>query len=329
MKIIAPKKPSELFFKAGIFGIFFLIVLIFFVIASKNVKSVDTGAKILNGVTRYKGFSEKEKDNLKLKNAGFWQYSSDISPTINVSDRIELKTNGIFWQVTLYTIGLPSGNSTRFTHIITGYMNPFCKLAANNTDSILCDVHTIKQAFIMGKDTCYAPSDVDTTWNVIANGKRFGIGDRNYAPYDTAHGALFRFFPEGVLSIVDKIALLQSPHGNGFITYAKKAIISDMGTVKVDALTGDAVQKIVDAYYRIFIETIASGAPQIGPGKSKAVKIEFDVASNGKTSNGLVGGSALDNKKLGPAFLAEVNSWVFPSFKQSEPVLHIQREFWF
>lgn len=329
MKPMTPKKPSDLFIKAGIFGIFFLIVLIFFMIASKNVKSVETGSKILNGVTRYKGFSEKEKDGLKLRNAGFWQYASDSASTINVSDRIELKTNGIFWQVTQYTINLPSGRSTRFMHVITGYMNPFCMLAANNKDSILCDVHTIKQSIIMGKDTCYAPSNVDTTWCVVANGERFGIGDRNYARYDTAGAALFRFFPEGALNIVDKITLLQSPPGSGFISFAKKAIISDMELVKVDVLTKDAIQKIVDAYYRDFIETIVSGAPQDAAAKNKAVKIEFDVASNGKTSNARVDASALNNKKLEPAVLAEVNSWVFPSVKQPSAALHIQREFWF
>jgi hypothetical protein len=361
MKIITPKKPSDLFIKAGIFGVFFLIVLIFFLIASKNVKSVDTGSKILNGVTRYKGFSEKEKDALRLRNAGFWQYASDISATISVSDRIELKTNGIFWQVTQYAIGLPSGNSTRFMHVITGYLNPFCKLAENNRDSILCDVHTINQTFIMGHDTCYGASNSDTTWNVTANGKRFELGNRAYAAYDTAGGALFRFFPSGVLDIIDKprsrkayvvgdktvyvakneaktpsagnssqtFDFRQCPESSTFESFVRKAVISDMGAIKVDALTVDAVQKIVDAYYRIFIEAIATGARRTVPGESKVVKIEFDVLSNGKPSGARVDGSAPDNKKLEPALLAEVNSWVFPSVKQSAPALHVRREFWF
>ena len=170
---------------------------------------------------------------------------------------------------------------------------------------------------------------MDTTWCIVANGERFGIGERKYARYDTAGGALFRFFPEGALNIVDKITLSPSPIGSCFIFFAKKAIISDMGLVKVDSLTKDAIQKIVDAYYRVFIETIVTGAPRDSAAKDKVVKIEFDVASNGKTSNTRVDAAALNNKKLEPALLAEINSWVFPVVKQSAPALHVKREFWF
>lgn len=361
MQLFKPKKPSDLFIRAGMFGIFFLIVLIFFFIASKNVKSVETGAKILNGVTRYKGFSDKEKEGLKSRNAGFWQYESDTSGTINVSDRIELKTNGIFWQVTQYAIGLPSGNSTRFMHIITGYMNPFCKLAANNRDSIICDVHTIKQAFIMGKDTCYGTGNTDTTWDLMANGKRFELGNRAYTAYDTTGPALAQFFPAGALDIIDKprgrkayklgnktIYVVknkaqtpdasksmetfddcQCPASSSFESFARKAIASDMSTVKVDTLTAEAVQKTIDAYYRVFIETAMKSASHSRTGKPGNAKVVFDIARDGKVSNAAVVKLSEKDKKLEQTILSDITGWTFPQWKSGEASLHIEREFWF
>ena len=171
------KKPSELFGRAAVFGIFFIIVLILFMTSSKNEKSIDAGSQLLNGMAKYKGFEDKRKDDLKLRNAGFWQYASDTNTTnsmLYVTDRFELKPNGIFWQVTDYAIGLPSRKSTRFMHIVNGYMNPFAKTGVG-LDSIVCDVHFIQHAYIMGKDTCFGPGNTDTTWMVVAAGKRFEL----------------------------------------------------------------------------------------------------------------------------------------------------------
>lgn len=358
MKIISPKKPSDMYGKAVIFGIFFIIVLIFFIIASKNVKSVETGSKILNGVTRYKGFSEKEKEALKLRNAGFWQFVSDTSSSISVSDRIELKTNGIFWRVTIYAIALPSGNSTRLMHVSTGYLNPFCILSVSNKDSMICDVRIIKQTFLLGKDTCYAPSNIDTTWYLSANGKRFDFDNRVYTAYDTSGPALLQFFPAGALDIIDKSRDRRAYQvGNKTVFLAKseakrpksmetfdlcqcepsisleslslKAVASDMSTIKVDTLTKDAVQKTIDAYYRIFIETIMKKASHSFPGEPGNTKVVFDITPDGKVSNTAVVKLSVQDKKIEQAILSNITAWRFPEWKSGGASLHIEREFWF
>jgi hypothetical protein len=329
MKLVDPKKPVEMFIKAGIFGVFFLIVLIFFMIASKNVKSVETGSKILNGVTKYKGFSEKEKENLKSRNAGFWQYDSDSGAAISVSDRFELKTNGIFWEVARYGIGLPSGKTSEVMYVTTGYMNPFTQLAPNNTDSILCDVHIIKQAFVLGADTCYAPSGVDTTWVVVADGRRFGLAGRAYALYDTTGPALHAFFGGAALDLVDKITLRQCSAGGPLTFYLKKAITADMASVKLQTLTIDNVQKIIDAYYRRFLEALVAGAFQGGPAKKDHITAAFSVGPNGKAFNARVEKISSGDERLKSLIASEINSWVFPAVKNSAPAFHIEREFWF
>jgi hypothetical protein len=329
MKIINPKKPVEMFIKAGLFCVFFLIVLVFFMIASKNVKSVDPGSSILNGVTRYKGFGEKEKEDLKARNAGFWQFDSDTGGAMNVSDRFELKTNGIFWEVTRCQVGLPSGKTAMVMHVITGYMNPFTMLASNNKDSILCDVHTIKQAYIMGADTCYAPSGEDTTWVVVADGRRLSVMGRAYCGYDTSGQALHTFFPEGALAVVDKIALMQCPGGGSFAFYLKKAITSDMASVKVQSLTIDNIQKILDAYYRYFIESIVAGSFQGAKTKNNHLTVAFDVGSDGKAGNARVKKISASDARLERLIVAEINSWIFPGQGKAAATAHIEREFWF
>lgn len=360
MKLVNPKKPVEMFIKAGIFGVFFLIVLIFFMIASKNVKSVETGSKILNGVTRYKGFSEKEKDDLKLRNAGFWEYESETAASIRVVDRIELKSNGIFWRIFRYSIDLPSGDSTRFIHISTGYLNPFCKLGAHNTDSIICDVRTIKQSYIMGKDTCYGAANIDTTWNLVANGKRFELGRRIYSAYDTTGPGLIKFFPAGALDIVDKhknkaymvgnktvflvknqaqaiaaaksketFDFCQCPAVCSFESFAQKAIASDMSTVKVDSLTTEAAQKTIDAYYRVFIEATMKNGANSSAGESGNAKVIFDIDRNGKVTNAAVVKLSKKDNKLEHAILSDIMAWTFPQCQTSKALLHIEREFWF
>jgi len=325
------KKPSELFGRAGLFGIFFIIVLIFFITTSKREKSINDGALLLNGMAKYTSFEEKQKDSLKLKNAGFWYYASDTNAADQVlyqTDRFELKTNGIFWQVTECTIGLPSKKTTRFMHIVTGYLNPFAK-AGSTPDSIVCDVHIIRHAFIMGNDTCYGPSNFDTTWLVVANGKRFELDGKVFASYDTSGPALYNFFPKGALKVVDKVNIFQCPRSGGFFTFFRNAVARDMSTVRVDTLTADGIQKIIDAYYRILLEQSMKNALKAEKVKSGSVKVTFDVTGQGTVINCAIAALSIHRDNLNRQILTEIGSWTFPQVKSGTAPQHISREFWF
>jgi hypothetical protein len=322
------KKPSELFARAALFGIFFVIVLIFFIITAKNEKTGGPDKLFMNGMAKYTGFKETQKDELKARNGGFWQYASDTNAAnsiIYVTDRFELKTNGIFWQVTEYTLGLPSKKSIRYLHLVNGYMNPFA-MAGNNLDSIVCDVHIIQQAYIMGNDTCYGPGNTDTTMVVVANGKRFEFENRVYAPYDTSGPALYCFFPKGILDIVNKITLYQCSKRSDFISFAKNAVASDMGLVKVDSLTDNDVSRIIDAYYRGFLENLLSGKSTDGRGK---LKVSFDVAWEGKVTSLRIIENSRQFNELRKQIESDINSWTFPQLKVKGRSIHIEREFWF
>jgi hypothetical protein len=327
------KKPSELFARAVIFSIFFFIVLIFFIMASKHVKSDDPQLQLMNGMAKYTSFDEKKKTELKARNAGFWQFASDTNATnsmISMTDRFELKPNGIFWQVTEYTIGLPSNKSTRFLHIANGYLNPFAKVDTS-FDRIVCDMHTIRQAFIMGHDTCYGASNTDTTWEVVANGKRFELGSRVYDSYDTSGPALYAFFPKGAIDIVDKITIYQCTKATGFMAFAKSAIAADMVTVTVEKLTQDAVQKIIDAYYKFFLDNTVKASREYTNGKKGAgqIKASFDVTWEGKVVEVKILSLSKKYEKIRQSIVANIGSWTFPRLKASASSIHIERDFWF
>jgi hypothetical protein len=327
------KKPSDLFARAGVFSICFFIVMIFFITISKHVKSDDPQMQLMNGMAKYTSFDEKKKEQLKARNAGFWQYASDTNATnsmIYMTDRFELKPNGIFWQVTEYTLGLPSNKSTRFLHIVNGYLNPFAK-TDTSFDRIVCDMHIIRQASVMGNDTCYGASGTDTTWEVVANGKRFECENRVYASYDTSGQALYAFFPKGALDIIDKITIYQCAKATGFLAFAKNAIAADMVTVIVEKLTQDAVQKIIDAYYRFFLENTVKTSLEYNKGKKGTgqIKASFDITWEGKVADVKILSLSRKFENIRQSIISNIGSWTFPRLKVSAPSIHIERDFWF
>jgi hypothetical protein len=324
------RKPSELFARAGVSAFFFIIVGIFFIMTSKHEKSDDPKAQLMNGMAKYTSFDDKKKEALKARNAGFWQYASDTNSDnsmIYFTDRFELKPNGIFWQVKEYTIGLPSRKTARFMHIVNGYMNPFA-MADKSLDSIVCDVRIIRQAFVMGNDTCYGPSNTDTTWQVAANGKKFGLNGHAYAPYDTSGPALFAFFPKGALEIVDKITIYQCSKAASFAGYAKTVIAADMVTVKVEKLAPDAIQKIIDAYYRFFLEATILSSLEIGQKPHGRVKVSFNVTWEGKVVDVKIADCSKPFEKCKPAMISNIGSWTFPQLTAAAAPVRIEREFW-
>jgi hypothetical protein len=327
------KKPSELFGRAVAFTLMFFIVMIFFIMSSKHEKTGDPQFQIMKGMAKYTEFDDKKKDELKARNGGFWQFASDTNTDNSLfymTDRFELKTNGIFWQVTEYTIGLPSKKTARFLKITHGYLNPFAK-EGKSLDTLICDVHIINQAYIMGADTCYGQSNTDTTLAVVADGKRFELEGRIYAPYDTAGPALYAFFPKEALNVVDKLSIPQCPKSIEFQTFAKNAVAADMAEVTVDTLSPDAVQKIIDAYYRYFLDNRIKTSTSWGErAEAKGnLKVSFDITWDGKVKDVKIVALSKQYEKIRQVLMKDIGAWTFPRKRSAAPVFSIEREFWF
>jgi hypothetical protein len=284
---------------------------------------------------------------IKKKNAGFW-YCNDVRgkqmPFLSVSDRIELKDNGIFWRVRHDMIHLPSGDSIDFSAITNGYMQPFYK-SKTHADSIVCQVHFIGQVMIAGNDTCYIEHtrmsddpkksvmpDIlrtpqrqagevasDTAWDIVADGKRFGFDGRDYSAFDTAGPALYSFFPKGATKLVGKISVVQCSNEMYLEMFAKQAIVKDFAAMSVQERTQQEILNDIDTYYKVmFAENLAKTVTRYGKG---TVTLSFSVTTQGAVTDPKVVAAKPMNMKLDSELKKELRTWRFPHCaKQATPL---------
>jgi hypothetical protein len=291
-------------------------------------------------------FNEEVKDSVKKKISGFWYCTNAACPSVpflKISDRMELKDNGIFWQVKRSMISLPSGDSAVFLSVITGYMNPYSRVKTCS-DSIACQVHFIAQVTASGSDTCYEeilhPSQdsiksvmpqllrtrqnqgeaaVDTVWDIVANGKRFEFEGRSYSSYDTSGQALSSFFPPGALKLVGKISLNKCRSGMSLESFAKQVLSADFGAISVTSRTQADILKIVETYYKaMFAENLAKRVAVYARGNAT---LSFSVISQGTVIDPEVEKAKPWNLRVNRELKKELSTWVFPKCtSQTAPV---------
>ena len=338
------------FRKALFLSLVFILVLIFanalikFASSPNRFMAIGSGQKNSNVSL----FNEEEKEPVKKKIAGFWYCTNSITPQIpflKISDRIELKDNGIFWRFKRNVIVLPSKDSALFFTVMTGYMSPFSR-SKTCSDSLTFQIHFIAQVDGAGKDTCYDeiihPSEdsnksaipqilrtpkkagegeaaVDTAWDIFANGKRFEFEGRPYEAYDTAGNALASFFPAGALKIIENIALVKCNSGKSLESFAKKSLVADFASLSVPGRTSKDILSAVDTYYKgMFAINLSRRVTVFAKG---TVIMSFFVTSQGKVLNPTVDSAKPWNMKLNKALKSEVLTWAFPQCaKQAEPM---------
>lgn len=195
-----------------------LIAVIFIIIKMLNhnfdkIDMDDYKSKMKN----YKNllpFEEKQKDSVSALVAGFWVNDKPADKTNpGISDRIEMKENGIVWRTLTYKYPADSADTSTFIRAYTAWVPPFAT-NINNTKLITFDVHIIRQTFA-GIDTCYANPNPDTTWEItlLPNGN-ISTGGSEYTKFDTTD--LQHFFPEGAVAMVDAVTVNSCV--NGYLT---------------------------------------------------------------------------------------------------------------
>ena len=299
------------------------------------------GQEVPDGVP----FSEGEATSVKKKIAGFWQSVAAVDssvPFVRVTDKFELKPNGIYWRVKYSVLTLPSGDTTSYLMASTGFMNPYYR-SETSPESISCQVHFIGQAVAFGGDTCYAefsrpdPSQsifpelqggkpkpgegvvVDTIWHLVADGKRFEIENKKYSAYDTAGKALFTFFPKGSTDIVNRISLRKCGGELSPEVLVKRALAADLANTTVGARSQQDVLAIVNRYYKVlFAQNLAR---RITVFKKGSVTLSFAVTSEGTLIGPKIVKAKPMNMKLDAGLKKELLTWVFPVCKtQTGPV---------
>jgi hypothetical protein len=192
------------FSKALILGVILIIALLFYKrISEKGLpqnlfsmleqESVDPKAYTL--------FAEEQKDSVNRAIAGFWTFNTTASDSqiLNISDRIELKDNGIIWRTREF--GLAASADTIKTLLVSyAYIRPF-SFFKDNSKKLVCEARIIREALITGSDTCFSPGNVDEVWILTAGKDIFELDGRKYVSYGNADLTLF--FPEKALDIID------------------------------------------------------------------------------------------------------------------------------
>jgi hypothetical protein len=353
---IMPKSDAQKSYQKALYlAIAFVVVL---VIANSLVKVVSHS---MNSLKANSGpanpnivvFDEKDKDPIKKRIAGFWRCGGAKSPAfpfLRVSDRIELKDNGIFWRVKHTTIVLPSGDSAAFSMVMTGYANPYSK-SRSDSDSMSFQVHFIGQVLISGKDTCYVEHArmsndpkksvmpdilrtpqrqqdegvVDTVWDIVANGEVFDFEGISYSKYDTAGPGLGSFFPAGATKLVGRISVPECSNSLSLENVTKQALTGSFAALSVPSRTQEDVHKAVSTYYqKMFAQDLARRVTVYGTG---SVTMSFAVNSRGNVTDPKIIEEKPLNMKLSADLKNELSTWIFPSCTSQKAPLNVTFSF--
>lgn len=258
---------------------------------------------------------EEKKDELQKVFGGFWIHQTlDTTAAIKKYDCLELKDNGIIWQVITWDVHYPDGDTATYYHIRYGYLKPY-SYAANQED-VVSEVRTIRQIFIKGTDTCFGKSQVDELWQVQKKDTILHLNRKMYTPY---HGDITLFFPEGMIDLIDQL-ILNDCSSNYSVHYIVKERLKTYIQKNADSIS---ICKILDNYfYTTFIEEMFSSIPYI-PALPDSVIIPLSITDNGTIKLGLSKGKRMQAGYLETKIFDEIETWVIaPSNQHSQISLH-------
>jgi hypothetical protein len=184
-----------------------------------------------------KRFTPQKKAEFLKNHAGLWSCRCDTvieeMPLLR-SDLLELKDNGIVWEVINWDVVMPSGGTKSFFQIRTGYVEPYGTLKGDT----LGDFFTIHQCFIAGSDTCFGGWNFLDLWVLGRDGESLVVAKRKFTPYS---GAPTEFFPRGMIDLVglgggsDNQAYKKIGKGSYGAQIELKTSVKGIKTVKADS----------------------------------------------------------------------------------------------
>ncbi len=298
-----------------------------------------------------KRFSQEEKLQFLAAHAGLWEYTSEVTAgglPLARSDLLEIKSNGIIWQVAQWDVALPGPTApvaTRLIQVRTAYVVPYGALG-NDT---LSDAYTIHQIFIRGSDTCFGGWNFLDLWNMAKSGDSLVLNRKKYGRY---RGEPAAFFPKGLIDLVGAGASPDNPYfkrnGDNEINSeiqltARVRGIRDSGAkaASANALTmpscqdltslgevfkeelahafkarasiigsPEAVDSLLDRYYQpLLIEEHFRNFPRPLP---KEVTASFSVNRDGSLDHIQISGQQERDKMLANEIIHEIGAWRLP-----------------
>ena len=326
---ISKQRTSSSFGK-GIFLLIFLVVA-FFIYNRVTTKGLPGNlANLVNtefeNYRNLQEFDEHVKDSLKKEFGGFWVYeTADSLAPVQKVEHLELRDNGIIWQAFFWFICLPSGDTITFSQIRHAYLNPYARVP--HSGGYACDVRVIRQAFIIGNDTCYGDSHIDELWHAEKFDDEFVLNRREYTAYG---GDIENFFPEGTVDLVDKLLMKNCSRGASLPEYSKVLLQEKLSASPPIVYEEEGIRQWVSHYYQpaVLEELVLATSAMIPVPDS--VQVDFRLSSEGKVIGAeLKKSSIFINGKFEQMLLREIGSWVFPKSIQGSKSKRVSHTFYF
>ena len=296
-----------------------VLLVVFFVLAFLGYK-VLKGGGFTGGLNSFvnmdapnfrplESMKEEEKVALQKSFGGFWVYATnDTSAAIQKHDCLELRDNGIIWEVIHWRVAYPTGDTASYYHVRYGYLKPYSIAADERT--IVCEVRTLRQVYIYNNDTCFGHSQVDELWNARKEDSLFILNRKRYTPYK---GELSQFFPDTMIDLIDKL-LLNECHHTLNLSYLVKEKLEDCYQNSESTRTCDrsAIKRAVNEYFKAaYVDELFPALPYF-PSLPESTRLPFALHFDGKATLELSKNHRVQAHHVEGLIFKEFESWPFP-----------------
>ncbi|MBN1761093.1 MAG: hypothetical protein JW863_22380 [Chitinispirillaceae bacterium] len=325
MKHAAAKKGSSKssFVQAVLLIVFLVLGYLGYSVLKKGGLTAGLNSFLDTDISDFRSLqSMKEEQKTALQKAfgGFWVYrtTSEDAP-VQKEERLELRDNGIIWQVIRWQVVYPDADTAVYYHVRHGYLNPY-SIAADEK-SVVCEVRTIRQVFIVDGDTCFGKSQVDELWQTRISDSLLIMNRRRYQVYT---GELVDFFPEGMIDLIDKLIINDCTHGFGLGQVVREHLQNcyqnNEWTRSCDT---NYLQQALSGYFeKAVMEELFSSIPYF-PSLPKEVALLLTLRSDGRVILAVTKAKRAQMDHFTQLLYSGVENWPFPRCDAREmPAFH-------
>jgi hypothetical protein len=351
---MATKKsdPRASYIKAGVLLV--LLILLYYAAEYLSTKGFPKGfnqlmnaqQQMLAGMQTSR-FDSLQQDSIRKVYAGFWTLTPD--PTIDTNrclrwHHVELKQNGIMWEVRRYRFVYPNGDSTAFTDIQQSYVYPW-SMRKDPGKPVISQIRVLSHVMIADGDTCYGPT-MEMVRSFIPRERKTSSGEKavmtdtmveydqrpvEYVmdhlrkddtvflfskPYVPYTGELAGFFPAGVTRLRDNINLRGCRRALSFQSYALTRATASLAASTVPVRDKQALEGIIRDYYSVILwADIVGKYPTEELLEAPPVDVKIEVKPDGSVAQAKLGKVQLAQTNLQRYILQHVLTWRFPAAK--------------
>ena len=325
MKHTAPKKGSSKtsFIQALLLVLFLALGYLGYSVLKKGGLTAGINSFLNTDISEFRSLqamNEEQKTALKKVFGGFWVYRTASSDDpIQKEECLELRDNGIIWEVIRWQVAYPDMDTAVYYHVRYGYLNPY-SIAADEK-SVVCEVRTIRQVFIVDGDTCFGQSQVDELWQTRKNDSLLIMNRKRFHPYK---GELSEFFPEGMIDLIDKLIMTDCTHGYSLgevvSTHLRECYQNNELTRTCD--TTMLKQVLSDYFEKAVMEELFSSIPYF-PALPEEVEVPLTLRPDGGVILDISKAKREQKDHFTELLYGDVENWPFPRCDAREmPVLH-------